>query len=366
MGLERDIEEIRAAIKIGRFGNEAAISQGVVLRLLNALGWPAYDTQTVNPEYRLEGRRVDYALCHPPEKPIAFIEVKNIGQGDGAERQLFEYAFHKGVQLAILTDGREWDFFLPAERGDYAERRVYKLDIVERDLGECTLRLNRYLKYDAVLSGDAIEAAREDYRDVAREREMQSALPRAWAQLVEDEDEQLLEAVADRVESLCGYKPDSDTVASFLRDNVAALTPSSSAPASPPKTHVPPSAVASMPDGSQPKATGFVLDGKRYAARNASDVLIKVLEALTKRDPSFPERFAALPKHGRKRRYLARDRNDLYPGRPDLVHDHSKQLTSDWWVGTNHSRMTIRRIIEMACDVAHMRYGEDLRVELGE
>ena len=192
MELERDIEEIRTAIKIGGFANEAAVSQGVVLRLLNSLGWPAYDTQTVSPQYGLEGRRVDYALCHPPGKPIAFIEVKNIGQGEDAERQLFEYAFHKGVQLAILTDGREWNFFLPAEHGDYAERRVYKLDIVERDLRECTLRLNRYLQYDAVLSGDAIEAARKDYRDVARERQIHSAFPRAWEHLVKNEDDLLL------------------------------------------------------------------------------------------------------------------------------------------------------------------------------
>ena len=42
MELERDIEEIRTAIKIGGFANEAAVSQGVVLRLLNSLGWPAY------------------------------------------------------------------------------------------------------------------------------------------------------------------------------------------------------------------------------------------------------------------------------------------------------------------------------------
>ena len=59
MELERDIEEIRTAIKIGGFANEAAVSQGVVLWLLNSLGWPAYDTQTVSPQYGLEGRRAD-------------------------------------------------------------------------------------------------------------------------------------------------------------------------------------------------------------------------------------------------------------------------------------------------------------------
>ena len=107
MGIEQEIEGIRAGIKAGRFSNEASVSQGIVLRLLNALGWPTYDTDAVWPEYSLSGKRVDYALCSPPSKPIAFIEVEQIGQSDGAERQLFEYAFHIGVPMAILTDGRE-------------------------------------------------------------------------------------------------------------------------------------------------------------------------------------------------------------------------------------------------------------------
>jgi len=82
---------------------------------LHALGWPSYDTQIIIPEYSLEGRRVDFALCHTTGKPIAFIEVNQLGQSEGAERQLFEYAFHKGIPVAILTDGQEWNFFLPGE-----------------------------------------------------------------------------------------------------------------------------------------------------------------------------------------------------------------------------------------------------------
>jgi predicted type IV restriction endonuclease len=129
------IEAIRNGLRAGRFANEAAISQGIVLRILSELSWPAYDTTVVWPEYALQGRRVDFALCHPPGKPIVFIEVKQVGQGTDAERQLFEYAFHLGVPLAILTTGQEWQFFLPAERGDYGERRVYKLDLLVRASG---------------------------------------------------------------------------------------------------------------------------------------------------------------------------------------------------------------------------------------
>lgn len=369
MDLEKHIEEIRLAIKAGRFVNEAAVSQGIILRLLHALSWPAYDTQIVCPEYSLQGRRVDYALCHPPGKPIAFVEVKQIGQSEGAEKQLFEYAFHIGVPLAILTDGQEWNFFLPGEQGDYGERRVYKLDIVERDISECVARLTRYLHYEAIVSGVAIEAAREDYRNVSRDRQMKSTLPKAWARLLEDEDELLLELVADRVESLCGYKPDPDTVAYFLKEKVA-LKSSLPATSQLPFRSPAPAPIA-VPNSQRTRSNqklssiGFVLDGQYYQARNAREVLEGVFEALIKRDATILERFAALPKHGQKRRYLARNIDDLYPGRPDLARK-SRQLSAGWWFSTNHSCAEIKKIIEMVCEVAHLKYGKDLQVNVGD
>ncbi len=342
MTLTKHIEDVRAGIKAGRYGNEAAVSQGIVLRLLQALGWPTYDTQVVCPEYSLSGRRVDYALCHPSNKPVAFIEVKQIGQSDGAERQLFEYAFHVGVPLAILTDGQEWNFFLPAEQGDYTERRVYKLDMVERDVAESDARLERYLSYAQVSSGAAIAAAREDYKNVSRSRQMLSTLPEAWAKLVAEEDELLLELLADKVESLCGFKPDVDTVARFLRDNVGLRGSSQSVaqgPRTPPSTPTPPAPAPTSRPNSAPSpeprlgGVGYSFEGRFTPCRNGREVLVAVFEALAKRDSTFLERFAARPKHGRTRRYLARTAEDLYPGRPDLAREHSFRLQSGWYVG---------------------------------
>ena len=113
MTLKEHIDEIGAGLETGQYGNEAAVSQGIVLRLLDALAWPRYNIQVIIPEYSVGGRRVDFALCHPPSKPIVFIEVKQVGNIEGAEQQLFEYAFHEGVPIAILTDGRVWRFFHP-------------------------------------------------------------------------------------------------------------------------------------------------------------------------------------------------------------------------------------------------------------
>ena len=387
MGIEQEILSIRAGIKAGRFSNEASVSQGIVLRLLHALGWPAYDTDSVWPEYSLGSRRVDYALCSPPSKPIAFIEVKQIGQSEGAERQLFEYAFHIGVPMAILTDGQEWNFFLPGEQGDYRERRVYKLDIVERSVNECVDWLERYLLHSAVASGAAIQAARDDYRNVSKDRQMLSALPKAWSQIIADEDEMLLEIVADRVESLCGFKPEPDMVAVFLKKIMDGRMDGSvqfrqiTTGARPLAPLVVPAKIQGLvvapPVGLGVRSTlrgvagtpvqmGFSFDGQFHSGRNAIDTLKQIFNLLIQREQTFGERFAGLPKHGRTRRYLAREAADLYYERPDLVVEFSEKLDCGWWMSTNHSKRTIGQIILMACDVAQLAYGKDLIFHLGD
>ena len=383
MGIEQEIASIREGIAAGRFTNEAAVSQGIVLRLLHALSWPAYDTQVVWPEYGLSGKRVDFALCHPPGKPIALIEVKQIGQSDGAERQLFEYAFHNGVPMAILTDGREWNFFLPGEQGDYGERRVYKLDIVEREILESAFRLRRYLLHDDVVTGQAIRSARDDYQNVSRERQMRAALPKAWGKLIEEEDEMLLEILADRVESICGFKPEPDMVSAFLKSDVARgplkIVPPrpgrSTGPTSPAQEAIAPAvqlpaattaAVSQQPEPVlAPDGVGFRLDEVFHPSRTAIDVLRQLFDLLDKRDPLFAERFMSL-KHGRSRRYLARNRSELYPGRPDFCQEYAIQLQSGLWMGTNYSRRSISVIIELACGVTALKFGKKLIVDLGK
>jgi predicted type IV restriction endonuclease len=353
--------DIRAGIAAGRYVNEATVSQGIVQRLLHSLGWPVYDTETVAPEYTLGSRRADYALCHPPREPVILIEVKQVGQSKGADRQLFEYAFHRGVPMAILTDGQEWNFFLPTEQGDYNERQLYKLDILERDPQETESSLKRYLEYEAVRSGQAIEAARKDYRNAARKRQAQRTLPDAWTKLIESEDELLIELLSDKVEDLCGVRPDTDAAATFLRGQVLTRSePQRPAASRRPRRTTPASTTASEVSAS----VGYELYGQRRRARNARGVLLQVFREFAERDPGFLERFAALPKHGRKRRYLARTREGLYPGSPHLV-DNAYEVRPGWWIDTHASRAGIETRIKMACEVAGVRYGKDLIVNLG-
>ena len=91
---------------------------------------------------------------------------------------------------------------------------------------------------------------------------------------------------------------------------------------------------------------------------------MQVFREFAERDPSFLERFAALPKHGRKRRYLARARKELYPGSEHLV-ANAYEVRPGWWVDTHASRAGIETRIKMACEVAGANYGKDLINDLG-
>jgi len=361
--IEKTLSDIVQKLKLGKYPNEASISQGVVVRILQALEWPTWEPDILKQEYSLEGRRVDYALCHPPNKPIVFIEVKNPGHAMEGERQLFEYAFHVGVPMAILSDGQEWHFYLPAEQGLYQERKVYNLNILEREIAESANRLKRYLQYDAVISGNAISNARNDYKAVAKKRELERHLPQAWKALISEEDELLIDLICDKVEDLCGYKPEPDMVSDFLKGMAAS---SATYPTPHPISTSPP---VPMPDRQPNKMRkgrfGFEVRGEFHAGKNASDTMVKLFKKLVAADPSFLDRFSAR-KHGRKRRFVSNDKMELYPGRPDLCEEHSLQLVSGWWIGTNYSRENIRKIIKLACEVANLSYGKDLILYLGE
>ena len=218
MTLREHIDDIRDSLKKGLFIGEAAVSQGIVLRLLGAMAWPTFNTQIVAPEYGVEGTRVDFALCHPPSKPRVFIEAKQVGNIKGAEEQLFGYDARVRVPIAVLTDGREWQFFHPTGEGTWTERKVCELDLITGDSGENAERLNLYLNYESICTGEAIEVIKKDYEKVVQERQVATRLPEAWGKLVEEADEFLLHTVAEKTESLCGYKPTDEQVLGFLKD----------------------------------------------------------------------------------------------------------------------------------------------------
>ncbi|MGD0499207.1 MAG: type I restriction enzyme HsdR N-terminal domain-containing protein [Bryobacteraceae bacterium] len=362
MALENTLADITARLRQGRFPNEQAISQGIVLRLLQELGWDTWDTAVVWPEYQTGEGRVDFALCHPASKPAIFIEVKQPGKAEDGVRQALEYAFHTGVPFIVLTDGKTWSFYLPAEQGSYEDRRVYKLDLFERLPGESIETLSRYLARARIESGEALETARKEYRSRNRRSQARAAIPEAWRELVEKGNEDLVELLAGAVELKAGVRPENDDVAEFLatlsknvealRSNVhvqAGLAEQSQAPQRAP--------------GETSRSGRLVLRGQPYTYTNAKEAMVIVLSELAKGDPSFLERCSHHPDaQGRKRRYIARTPEELYPDREDL-RDMREPLPGGWLVATNLNNVLKKTIIKLAAGVAGLTFGKDVIVE---
>ena len=220
MALKEHIDDIRRGLEQNDYTSEALVRQGIVDRLLISLGWSTFNPRIVIPEYTINKKRVDYALCHPALKPRVFIEVKQVGNIDGAERQLFEYAFHEGIPILILTDGQKWRFFHPSGSGDYTERLAHEFDIVEDNSAEIASRLNSYLNYASIQTGEAMTTIAKDYQNVFHNREIVRRLPEAWDNLVSgksEDSEFLIEAVKSETQRLCGNIPTNEQVFSFLK-----------------------------------------------------------------------------------------------------------------------------------------------------
>ena len=352
--LRETIERILPSLRSKQFTNEASISQGVVLPILQALDWPVFNTSVVIPQFPVESRWVDYALCENKARPKIFVEVKKIGHANTGDRQLFGYAFHQGIPMAILTDGQEWSFYLPAEEGPYEERCLDKLDLLERSPSESTERLHRYLQFQRVISGDALSAAREDYRVVARDRLISNSMPKAWVELLLGPDELLVELLSDKVEDICGDKPDPDDCSEFIQTKADSK-----------RAHVLKRDRKQQEASPRPpslKKRGFSYRGKIHAAKSAKEIIQRVLITFAEEDPVFLEGFAAR-KHGRKRRWIARSKNELYPDRPDFA-EKSVELVQGWWMGTNYGIARIEKMVKLACEVANVEFGEDLVVSL--
>jgi hypothetical protein len=395
--LATTVDRVRQALATRRPRSEAAVRQSVVLPILRALGWDDLDPDRVAPEFELGGRRVDYALSALGGQPSLFIEVKGPGPLVGVEKQLFEYAFHAGIPFAILTNGQEWSFFLPAAPGSYDERLLYKLDLAERRTDEAVERLARYVGFERVRSGEVLRDAYKDYDDLHSKRVVRDALPRAWTQILGEPDALLVDLLAERAASLCGFKPPLELVAEFLagagthpgRKGTAPARGPARLPAAPFATgHAPPSApvagavleqaaspapsakpvppgpsgVSSAPGGRTAEPLRYAFLGEALTARSAIEILLHVVRTLADRNAGFLERFArAAP--GKRRNHVASRPEAVYPGQPQLM-KYVVEFAPGWYIGTNIANRDKVRLLRVACESAGLTFGADLVVQL--
>ena len=272
--------------------------------------------------------------------------------------------------LCVLTDGREWSFYVPAGQGSYDDRRVYRLQLDDRDPAECRRILTRYLARERVRSGAAFEAAQADYRDAAGKREAAAALPRAWAALVTTPEELLVDLLSEQAETLCGFRPAASEAAAFLQRLRSTGPVLPAAPAPPPKPAGQPAVAAgtTLSVGSPPPAPPgddrsirYTLLGQHLTAPNASVALVEILRVLVARDPLRIEPLSAALQR-RSRNLIGRSAEEINPGRPDIARPVA--IGHGWMVGLTIANRDKMAILRAAADIYRLRMPEDLDIAL--
>lgn len=349
------IEKIKKGFQDDSYSNESSISRQVVEPILRYLGWPTNDTDVVQYEYPLKRTRADIVLLHKGQ-PKVIIEVKRLGAAESAKEQLFQYAYHAGVSLAVLTTGKEWEFYLPMRPGAYQDRQVYKLDICARETEESVRGLMRYLFYLDLCSGKAEKMAEADHGDKTRDKDIQDALPKAWDKVLSECDERLMELLKDKVGDICGFTPDVDVdvVRTFIQKQTGNKVPHQSQKRPSSAVDIKRSAKPIESKNKKVKLKGFELYGKRHDQPNGIATLFAVFEELIRLDASFPDKFMQIH-YRKKRRWLSDKQSDLYSGR-------CRQLTTGHSVSTDLTSLGIEEIIKAASGVARIEYGKDIKL----
>ena len=197
-------------------GIEEATKQAAVLPILSKIGWNFFNLREVFPEFPVGSGRVDYCLLIG-QKRAAFIEVKRASEDlYRHEKQLLEYAFTYGVEIAVLTNGFVWSFYLPLVEGDWQQRKVFTIDIQKQQPRDAAKHFREFLSRDNVIDGSAVANAKELKESREKDELIKKTIPKAWLDLIGEPDELLIELFADKVESTCGYRPEFEQLSDFL------------------------------------------------------------------------------------------------------------------------------------------------------
>lgn len=356
------LTRIAGHLRGGRYVNEASVREGIVVPILRELGWNPSDPDHLKPEHHSDAGFADYVLFGRGRNVAVVIEVKAVGRALLGDRQLFRYCFELGAPLAILTDGRTWDFYFPSGQGSIEERRVYSLVIDERAPQESERIFERYLARDRIVDRSAIANVRDDFDKALSQREAVAILPESWAELVGEADDRLLELVQDKAEAKSGYRPEAGDVLGFLQAFRMPEAPmnrraATSVTASTRTTEQPlPSTTATEPSE---RAITWRLFGKRGSSPFASKALVEILREIAASDPSKLPHLADMVRSP-KRNHIARSPLEVVPERPDLA--RAEEISPGWYVGLNIANRDKAMILRAACDVYGLSMPGDLEV----
>jgi len=230
------IETLRNNPRLNAF-DEAATKQAIILPLLHQLGWDTYNIDEVTPEFPVENGRVDYSLRLNNTNEV-FLEIKKAGEDlERFQEQLLDYSFRQGVELAVLTNGRTWWFYLPTKKGDWKTRKFYTIDIIQQEPQDVVQRFIDLLSKNNVQTGEALQRADSIYKGKQKKKLIEETIPEAWNKIITEPDSLLVDLLSETTEKICGFKPETDETTRFIKNYEGRflVSPEEAPPKVPPK-----------------------------------------------------------------------------------------------------------------------------------
>ena len=307
--IARTVSEINA-IAPADLKSRASVSQGVVLRLLNAAGWDVFDLSQVVPGYRSGNTEIGYALLMPQSgsgespSPRVLVEVRSPGENLEAARtvnRLLGCCAREGAPLGVLTDGLRWRLFLHTSGENLRGGSFCELDLAGNPEAAAE-DVSRYLARERVASGQAVRSAERLLRDRGRDESSRQAIMEGWRQVVAGMDDGLLSLVATAAEQRTGIRPDNGLVRRVLSDSRAGLLTSGA------------NRAASAVPHSRARPSAFTLGSETRNVSSWGGLLVEVCLMMRDFHPGEFGRIVEL--RGRRTPYFSRVADELREPRP--------------------------------------------------
>lgn len=211
--LKNFIEEIKTNPSIDSY-NQASINQGIILPILQLLGWNIYNINEVTPEFSFENKRIAY-LLRTDNRSRVFIGITNSVDVNGFDNNHFDVS-QLGIELAVLTNGKTWCFYLPSEESGNKVEKFCIVNILSQDPEVVSQLLIDYLSKHNVQVGKSIQTAKLIYRN--KEKLIKKAISKAWNKIVTEPNSVLLKLLSEEIEQICGFRPDTEQIIQFLKN----------------------------------------------------------------------------------------------------------------------------------------------------
>ena len=223
--MKREIEsffnELRSNKKISTF-DEGATKQALVLRLLSLLGWDIFDVEEVCPDYSVNSSSVAYSLRVKNSCKV-FIEVKRVQEKlDNYQRGLIDFASQESVNLAILTNGLIWWFYLISAEGDWQKKWFLSIDFLKQKPDYIATQLIDLLTKDKISKGQALKTAKCLYEE-KNQKIAADFIPQAWNQIISQPNKIFVELLSDSTEKICGHRIESSRIEKYLKKHLDKL-----------------------------------------------------------------------------------------------------------------------------------------------